>query len=298
VDFDEYQKRSAETDIRPDPSDVAFPLLGLAGEVGELVAKYKKRLRQGKTSPQFAGDVQEDLGDLLWYAAALARTVDLSLSEIAEENLRKTSEAFGHLPPPRSYDSPFPPKERLPRDFTIAFVPELGSTDRVQMYFGSKRIGDPLDDNTRDEDFYRFHDAFHLANAAVLGWSPMLRRALGCKRKSNPETDRVEDGARAIFVEEAVIAYLFAKAEEVDFFEGATRVDWDLMKTLRHMTSHLEVHDQPPAAWQSTILQGFSAWRQLRDRGQGLLVGSLEDRTLRFVDTNTLVDVRSATHAT
>ncbi|MGW7530630.1 hypothetical protein ACWGJ5_46485, partial [Streptomyces sp. NPDC054783] len=33
----------------------------------------------------------------------------------------------------------------------------------------------------RVEDDYRFHDAFHLAHAAVLGWSPVSRFLLGCK---------------------------------------------------------------------------------------------------------------------
>ena len=42
-----------------------------------------------------------------------------------------------------------------------------------------------------------FHDVFHLAYAAVLGWSPTTRALLKIKRKSRPEIDENEDGARA-----------------------------------------------------------------------------------------------------
>ena len=36
-------------------------------------------------------------------------------------------------------------------------------------------LGDPVTDNTHDDDGYRFHDVMHLANMAVLGWSPVMR---------------------------------------------------------------------------------------------------------------------------
>jgi hypothetical protein len=36
-------------------------------------------------------------------------------------------------------------------------------------------IGDPLTDNIRDPDGYRFHDVFHFARAAILHWSPTFR---------------------------------------------------------------------------------------------------------------------------
>ena len=35
-------------------------------------------------------------------------------------------------------------------------------------------------------DGYRFHDVFHLACAAVLCWSPVTRRNLGRKRRTDP----------------------------------------------------------------------------------------------------------------
>src|SRR5437879_6020434 len=96
MDLDEYQRATETTDVRPEPrDDPGFPLLGLAGEVGSLVTEYKKRLRDGASYTGFRAEVREDLGDLLWYAATLARTVDLSLSDIAEANLEKTGSIWG-----------------------------------------------------------------------------------------------------------------------------------------------------------------------------------------------------------
>jgi NTP pyrophosphatase (non-canonical NTP hydrolase) len=81
-------------------------LLGLAGEVGSLVTVYKKKLRDGESYTRFKAEVREDLGDLLWHAATLARTVDLSLSDIAAANLEKTASIWAdELPPPRQYDA-------------------------------------------------------------------------------------------------------------------------------------------------------------------------------------------------
>ena len=60
-------------------------------------------------------------------------------------------------------------------------------------------IGDRLTDNKTEEDDYRFHDVFHLAYAAILGWSPVTRSLFKVKRKSDPKTDETQDGARAIF---------------------------------------------------------------------------------------------------
>ena len=49
MEFDEYQRRSQETDQKPGDDDDALivPLLGLVGEAGTLQAEFKKRLRDG-----------------------------------------------------------------------------------------------------------------------------------------------------------------------------------------------------------------------------------------------------------
>ena len=72
--------------------------------------------------------------------------------------------------------------------------------------------GDELQDNAYVEDGYRFHDIFHVAHAAKLGWSPVLRgKLLNPKRKRSvdPIVDEVEDGGRAIVIDEAIVAYVW-----------------------------------------------------------------------------------------
>lgn len=287
MDLDEYQRATAVTDVRPEPrDDPGFPLLGLAGEVGSLVTEYKKRLRDGESYTGFQAEVREDLGDLLWYAATLARTVDLSLSDIAAANLEKTASIWGEeLLAPRQYDADFPADQQLPRQFTVRFATVEGKDGlpRAAMYLGSEPFGDRLDDNSYEEDGYRSHDAFHLANAAVLGWSPVTRALLHRKRRDNLLVDRVEDGARAIAHEEGLTAFVFSEAASRGFFQGTDRVDWDLLKTIRRMVVHLEVADQPPNAWRRAILQGYEVWRHVREQGGGIVEADLDARTIRFV---------------
>jgi NTP pyrophosphatase (non-canonical NTP hydrolase) len=286
MNLDEYQRATEATDVRPDPQDPALPLLGLAGEVGSLVTEYKKKLRGGESYTGFDLEVSEDLGDLLWYTATLARTLGLSLNEIATANLAKTASMWGlELPPPRQYDTGYPKEQQLPRQFTIRFMTVEGKDGqpRVKIYRGTEPAGDAIDDNSYEEDHYRFHDAFHLSYAAVLGWSPVFRWMLKAKRKEDPTVDRVEDGARAIALEEGLTAFVFSEAAQRGFFMGADRVDWDLLKTVRRMTANLEVGDQPPNAWSRAILEGYDVWRQLRENGGGVVQGDLDERSIRFV---------------
>jgi NTP pyrophosphatase (non-canonical NTP hydrolase) len=285
MDLNEYQEATRRTDVRPDPGDPVFPLLGLAGETGSLVSEYKKRLRDGQYSA-FEQEVSEDLGDLLWYAATLARTFGLSLDEIARANLRKTASIWSdELGPPKQYDADYPEEQRLPRRFTVTFTEVTGADGlpRAKMYSGDKAYGDPLDDNAYEDDHYRFHDAFHLAHAAVLGWSPVTRALLRRKRKTNPKVDRVEDGARAIAHEEGLTAFIFSEAENRNFFQGSDRLDWDLLKAVHRMVVHLEVQDQPPNAWRRAILQGYAIWRELRGNKGGVVEADLDLRSVRYL---------------
>lgn len=84
--FDEYQKAAAETAIYPAKYAGMYPALGLVGESGEVAEKVKKWLRDG-TPPE--DGLKKELGDVLWYIAAIARDFDLSLEEIARGNLTK-----------------------------------------------------------------------------------------------------------------------------------------------------------------------------------------------------------------
>src|ERR1700689_3794564 len=95
--FSEYQEQALRTDKAPTAPGMSadagrlIPLLGLAGEAGQLVAEYKKRLRDGPGHVLFVDKVAEELGDILWYVANLASKYDLNLDEIAKQNLHKVN---------------------------------------------------------------------------------------------------------------------------------------------------------------------------------------------------------------
>lgn len=289
MDISDYQRRSAATDIL-DPHDLALPLLGLTGEVGSLAAEHKKRQRDTSGYRQFRDEVREDLGDLLWYAAALARRCDLDLTDVLTENLRKTEERFtrpSRLPRHALFDVGLPRAQQLPRRVDITFTDTLErkgprEVPVVKIYRGTEAIGDPLDDNRDDNDDYRYHDALHLGHMAVLGWSPVMRGLLKVKRKGQPDTDRIEDGGRAQALEEGLTSYIFANATAHSLYATATRVPADTLKACQRMTGHLEVARRTTSDWEQAILVGYRALRQLRDHGGGTLHADLNRRTLTF----------------
>lgn len=89
MNLDEYQKRARTTAIYSVQHAVVYPALGLVGEAGELTNKLKKILRDGKPAEGARLELADELGDVLWYVAALATDLRFSLSAIAERNLAK-----------------------------------------------------------------------------------------------------------------------------------------------------------------------------------------------------------------
>jgi NTP pyrophosphatase (non-canonical NTP hydrolase) len=89
--LDQYQKAILHYAFYPNVGqNLTYPLIGLAGEVGELCNKFKKVLRAGREIDD--GDRDElidELGDVLWYAAAVAKELGYDLSAVAQLNLEK-----------------------------------------------------------------------------------------------------------------------------------------------------------------------------------------------------------------
>lgn len=296
--FSDYQRASLETDQTgvhktgsetPTGPEMMIPLLGLSGEVGELLSEYKKYIRDGKSYAFFNERIGEELGDILWYLSNIASKIGLDLEKIAEENLRKCrnrwSDNNGQLAFHNGrflFDAAYPPEERLPRrmEVVISQVDIEGKT-KIQAYIDGKQVGDALTDNAYEDDGYRFHDIFHFVYAAVLGWSPVLRsgRLLDRKRKrkADPLVDEVEDGARAAALEEGISAMIFGYASENSFLEGAKGVSSDLLRTIKRMTAHLEVSRCSPRDWEKAIMMGFDVWRRIRKQNGGTILVDLDD---------------------
>ena len=296
--FDDYQSRARATDILPrdgTSADLVLPLLGIVGEIGELASEWKKRNRDADGYRAFEESVCEELGDALWYVAALAGRVGLSLGEIAQANLEKTAGEFLATQPPIRhdlYDEALEANEQLPRRLIVQFQEHIEFRDGREVGvvtltalsgdMALRRIGDPIDDNSDVDDFYRYHDVFHLAHMAVLGWSPVVRAILDPKRKrrSSERLDRVEDGARAILIEEGLAAAVFAEASDYSYFAKSTRVPRGLLKSCMRATSHLEVRNRSVADWQHAVLAGYRAFRFLVEHRNGVLIADLNERTL------------------
>lgn len=294
----EYQRRSRQTDHFPRPDDEGHdpllgPLLGLAGEVGTLLAAYKKRLRDGAAYELFEDNVAEELGDILWYLANAAEKAGLSLSEVAERNLAKTSDRWSvrgsdsptRREPSEHFDAELPEQHQLPRTFevTIRPVPDDGPEPMIEVIWKNRRVASRLGDNTYGDSGYRYHDAFHLANAAVLGWSPVARgQIFGRKRPKGTMADAVEDGGRAIVVEEAFAAFMFEYARQHNDLQDVRHLDYNALRTFQIFTAGLEVAQRHLSEVEEAVFQGFAAWRELRANDGGVLQGDLAARKLTY----------------
>lgn len=89
--FDDYQTIARTTARYPAETGLAYCVLGLNGEAGEVADQAKRIYRDD------GGDLTEDrrhkligeLGDTLWYLANLADELGVDLSEVARRNLDK-----------------------------------------------------------------------------------------------------------------------------------------------------------------------------------------------------------------
>lgn len=215
------------------------------------------------------------------YLEALHGT-GLIFVEVVRGNLVKARGAF--LEPDDSeladFDANFGAEEQLPRKFAVRI--NQRSSGKSYLQWNGVFIGDPLTDNIGDPDGYRFHDVFHLANAAILHWSPVVRALIKHKRKSVPNYDEAEDGGRAIVVEEGVTAWIFTRAKEVAFFEDQNRVSLGLLKSIAEFVKGFEVEKCPLKLWERSILQGYGVFRQVRDARGGWIVGDRVARTVAY----------------
>jgi NTP pyrophosphatase (non-canonical NTP hydrolase) len=286
VDFSEYQQAARKTDQPPAPGTdpVVVPMLGLLGEAGSVASVYKKRMRDGAAFQHAKQQLREELGDVLWYLATLADRFDLELEDIAVASLFKAADRWKPTTgDPILFDESYPASEQLPRQAVFTFTPETRADGRtvIALRCDGQSVGDLLTDASHIDDDYRLHDAFHLAYAAVLGWSPVLRSLMKRKRKSNPSVDEAEDGGRAIAIEEGVSALVFSYAARHGYLEAVQHLDHELLTTIGHMVGHLEVSTRPAADWETAITTGYRVWRQLHAAGGGTVTLDMRTRTLR-----------------
>ncbi|MCX4279175.1 hypothetical protein E4T81_14635 [Barnesiella sp. WM24] len=91
MELNEYQKAALSTAIYPNDNNISYLALAICGEAGELADKVKKVIRD-KNGQFYIADLSAialELGDILWYAANLAKVLGYDLSDIAQMNIEK-----------------------------------------------------------------------------------------------------------------------------------------------------------------------------------------------------------------
>ncbi len=90
--FEEYQVESRKTAIYPNKdNNFLYPILGLAGETGEVAEKVKKliRDRDNNISQEFKDSLAGELGDVLWYISQICSEFGLKLEDVVCRNMDK-----------------------------------------------------------------------------------------------------------------------------------------------------------------------------------------------------------------
>jgi len=99
MNTNEYQKLASRTLIDgPDfiLSDteimIIWNALGLAGEAGEVADDIKKSIfhRHGLNKEV----LKKELGDVMWYMAALCTKLEINLSDVMEDNIKKLNDRY------------------------------------------------------------------------------------------------------------------------------------------------------------------------------------------------------------
>lgn len=260
----------------------------LLEELAETAGILTRDTRPQKGLSEHARE-SDRLGGLLALLAKAAASFDLKLEDIARYNLKKTQDRWpGENPTYHSFFDDDPkclPYERFERVVEVKFEERKhGGKPHVVQSIHGVFVGDRLTDNSVEPDGYRFHDVFHLAYIAHLGWSPVIRGLLKRKRKSDPDVDENQDGARAMIIEEGIATWIFNHAKTRQFYEGVEpgKLEYGLLKQIRSMVDGYEVDQCPLWQWERAILDGFKVFRELSEAGGGWVHVDMNKHEITF----------------
>jgi NTP pyrophosphatase (non-canonical NTP hydrolase) len=90
--FTDYQEIAKSTAVYPNiGKNPYYPALGLAGEAGEVADKVKKIMRDhnGEITEDMREKIVKEIGDVLWYVAAMCWELGVNLEDVAQGNNKK-----------------------------------------------------------------------------------------------------------------------------------------------------------------------------------------------------------------
>lgn len=297
MNISEFQKSADATDVSSRAPWVGLNqnIFGLFEKLGGIAGAMKNRMRdKGSYSiPTFRAEMERQIGEAMWYLSAVATHFNIDLEQVAVHNLNENRlrwgmhrDEQGNLFSGRRSASDSD-GEAFPSALTVEFTniegPNLVSwLPLTGVTVDGIPFGDPVDDNSRAGDGYRFHDVLHFAFACHLSWSPVVRRLLKNKRKSDPMTDKFDDGARARDTEEAVSNMIHHYARANNFFVGAKHLDTEFLYSLQAQVIDLEVRDRTAREWESCILTAYDVFRKLVEKKGGYVDVNFESPKLTF----------------
>lgn len=281
TNIEEFESRILASDLRAWPISVVSrakdaPTLDSAlFKLGEMAAVVLSLATD-------SADAKEVLRRFVTAYLHALQAAQMTFGDIVKFNLSKTLGRFVAVDPSAlpSFDSDFDDEERIPSHFELHITQR--KSGKTYIRWNGVFIGDPLTDNIRDPDGYRFHDVFHFAHAAVLHWSPVFRALIKHKRKSVPRIDEAQDGGRAIVIEEGLTAWIFARAKKLNLFENHASLSFDLLKTIQQFVNGYEVEQCPLKLWEDAILQGYAVFRKVLSNSGGIVIGDRESRTITY----------------
>lgn len=92
----EYQEKASKTmgeHWKDFDRGLSYGVLGLAGETGEVCEIVKKHINGSRVLNR--DDLKKELGDVMWYLAALSSHLGFTLTDIAETNIKKLRKRHG-----------------------------------------------------------------------------------------------------------------------------------------------------------------------------------------------------------
>lgn len=91
MNLNEYQEAALLTALYPERYKIVYPSLKLSGEAGEVSEKVGKVLRDngGLFTDEKKREIAKELGDVLWYIAALSNDIGYTLEDVARMNIDK-----------------------------------------------------------------------------------------------------------------------------------------------------------------------------------------------------------------
>lgn len=131
----EYMAIAKKTDnlepVTPtEPNYKVAPILGLAGEIGELLTELKKRVREPERINRVSKErLEEELGDIIWYAVTIARRAGIDFRRgVLLGNLRRLRDNPDiYRPLLKIEDKPEIPLRRAIKKHGVGSVDTFGS---------------------------------------------------------------------------------------------------------------------------------------------------------------------------